>query len=141
MASGRLLGPTENSYQRDVIRLIHSYHDAGLLYACQRLTNVHLTSVEIHVDKLFRTLKQFEMIDQFVGCLSWPVFIGGICCSSNHDRMNTVRSICQMLSEKSTYGYFGNILVFLEELWASSHHDWTVIAREWEDRGVPILAV
>lgn len=142
MEAGRLLVNSNHSYRRDVTRLVQAFHHAGLLYACKRARITNAKEVEAqHVYRLFRLLEQFEDINACMGNLSWPLFIGGICICQDDLRQQIVRRICLRLSTNSPFKYYANILTFLEELWASEHWDWIVIAREWEGKSMPILAV
>lgn len=142
MAAGQLTELSSSSYRRDFTRLVQSFHHAGLLYACKR---IHITDADqiekYHVSKLFRLFEQFEDIDASMGRLSWPIFIGGICSCDNNMQIRIVRDLCCRLSANSPFKYYAKILAFLEELWRSQHHDWIMIAQEWDDKGIPILAV
>lgn len=142
MAAGRLTEHASISCQRDITRLVQSFHHAGLLYACKRVYFANADQVEKHhVSKLFRLLEQFEDINMCLRTLSWPIFIGGICSSGNDKQIGIIRDLCCKLSANTTFRYYANILTFLEELWASENHDWAVIAREWEDKSCPILVI
>ena len=140
LAAARLVEHSSGSYRRDIIRLIHSFHHAGLIYASRRTSTIG-GEPEWHVTKLFRLLEQFEDIKECIGNLSWPLLISGICSSNSTARQTIVRSLCNRLSTASPFKYYANILTFLEELWNSEHQDWAITAREWEDKSIPILAV
>lgn len=142
MAAGCLVQESSDSYRRDVTRLIQSFHHAGLLYACKRVRITDAENVERqNVCQLFRLLDKFEDINACIGNLSWPLFMGGISVCKDDAKKRVVRSICLRLSTSSSYKYYANILTFLEELWVSEQQDWAVIARDWENKSRPILAV
>jgi hypothetical protein len=142
MAAGPLTTLHSSSFKHDLVRLITLYHHAGLLYACKRLRKSDVSnSVHYHSSKLFNVLEQFEDINAFLPNLPWLIFIAGICSCGSQEWIRVTSNLCRMLSASTRFEYYANMTAFLQELWASQHYDWILLAREWEDRGVPILAV
>lgn len=140
MAAAKFAGSKE-AYQRDITRLVQCFHHAGLIYACKRGVIAEAALIEQnHIPRIFRLLQQFEDLNSCMGNLTWPLFIAGIC-ASDEEQVDSVRLLCRRLSEGSPFKYYANIRTFLDELWASEHRDWTVIAQKWEAKSMPILAV
>jgi hypothetical protein len=124
------------------MRLVALYHHAGILYACNRLTCSDVSQTEeYHASKLFDILENFEDLNASLPNLPWPIFIAGICSCSNQERMRVTDNLCQLLSASTRFEHYANMTTFLQELWESPHHDWILLARKWEARDVPILAV
>ncbi|KAI8658042.1 Zn(2)-C6 fungal-type domain-containing protein [Fusarium keratoplasticum] len=139
MAIGRLEALPDGPHRHDAIRLVQAFHHAGLLYACKRL-NIH-EDENYHSTKLFRVFEQFEDINLSLANLSWPVFMAGICSCGNPERIRIINGLCKTLVDSSPFQYYANIPTFLEELWARDDGDWTALAKEWENQGMPVLAV
>lgn len=143
LAAGPLTQTLTKSSRQDFIRLVQAYHHAGMLYACKRLC-ISPGGEQValhHTDKLFRVLELFEDISASVHNLAWPLFIAGTSCCGDERRMETINGLCQMLSANTRFEHYANISNFLQELWQSSNSDWTLLARQWERNGTPIIAV
>jgi len=142
LAAGPLISSYSSSSKQDFTRLIQVYHHAGVLYACQRLCK-HETSEagKHHASRLFTVLERFENINTFLHDLVWPVFIAGIWVDRDRERMRMVTNLCQRLSANTGFKYYNDMSNFLQELWRSLHQDWSLLAREWHRKGVPIIPV
>jgi hypothetical protein len=141
MAVGRTLKPSRDAHLSDTTLLIEAFHQAGLIYACRRLGVGSIGGSEEHRSKLFRLLKKAITRGSYLPGLSWPILMAGISCHEHHDRIQLVRQLCHDLVRSSPFQYYSNILRFLEEFWESSDDDWIPVARAWEDRGEPLLAM
>lgn len=141
IAVGRLMDFADNTSQHDIVLLVEAFHHSGLIYACNRLQIVDSQGIEKdHCAKLFKIFEGFENIDSYLANLSWPIFVAGISIHSN-GRHGTLRTMCRDLVSSSPFRYYNNILRFLEELWERQDGDWITMAREWENRGEPVLAM
>ncbi|ETI21503.1 hypothetical protein G647_07850 [Cladophialophora carrionii CBS 160.54] len=143
VASGPLAQTLTRSARQDFIRLVLAYQYAGMLFACKRLS-MSLENgqiVDVYTNKLFRVFDQFEDISASLHNLAWPLLIAGICCCGDEQRMNIISSFCQRLSANTRFEHYAELLTFLQELWQSGHSDWTLLAREWERKGTPVIAV
>ncbi|KAF5253517.1 hypothetical protein FANTH_1588 [Fusarium anthophilum] len=142
MAVGRTLKPSRDAHLSDTTLLIEAFHQAGLIYACRRLGVGSIGGFEeVHRSKLFRLLKKAINEGSFLPSLSWPILMAGISCHGHHDRIQLVRQLCHDLVRSSPFRYYCNILRFLEEFWESSDDNWILVARAWENRGEPLLAM
>ncbi|KAF5725190.1 Zn(II)2Cys6 transcription factor [Fusarium mundagurra] len=142
MAVGRTLKPSRDAHLSDTTLLIEAFHQAGLIYACRRLGVGSIGGFEeVHRSKLFRLLKKAIARGSYLPGLSWPILMAGISCHRHHDRIQLVRQLCHDLVRSSPFQYYSNILRFLEELWGSSDDNWILVARAWENRGEPLLAM
>ena len=129
--------------KRDFIRLVDVYHHAGLLHSYRALDLADPGSLEVQysIKMLMEVLDGFEKYIACVQNLPWPVFILGTESYGNTTRQAFVRSHYQMIIEEMGSSHFATVLQFLEEFWAGENSDWATRAREWETRGVRILAV
>ncbi|EXJ87370.1 hypothetical protein A1O3_04329 [Capronia epimyces CBS 606.96] len=148
LTAGPMIGASSRSVRQDFVRLVQTYHYAGVLYACKRLNLSDGDSDEVekhHAARLFQVLNQFEDINASLHNLAWPIFIAGICsCGDKQQeqkRMATVSDLCRMLSTSTGFEHYNNLFTFLQELWHSPGQDWSVLARQWERRGLPVIAV
>ncbi|KAF5622113.1 Zn(II)2Cys6 transcription factor [Fusarium tjaetaba] len=142
MAVGRTLKPSRDAHLSDTTLLIEAFHQAGLIYACRRLGVGSIGGFEeVHRSKLFRLLEKAITRGSYLPGLSWPILMAGISCHGYHDRIQLVRQLCHDLVRSSPFQYYSNILRFLEEFWESSDDDWILVARAWENRGEPLLAM
>ncbi|KIW32252.1 uncharacterized protein PV07_03812 [Cladophialophora immunda] len=144
LAAGTLTQTLTQSSRRDFIRLVEAYHHAGILYAYTRLYTTPTDderAVGFHTDELFKVLDQFEDINSSLHNLAWPLFIAGTSCSGDKKRMEIISRLCRMLSTNTRFEHYANLSVFLQELWQSSTSDWTLLARQWERKGTPVIAV
>lgn len=96
---------------------------------------------EYHVSRLLKALGQFHDIHAVMHNLAWPLFIAGICVCRSPERRAIILDLGRIMSTKTPFRHYARILTFLEELWETSHQDWVILAKEWEDRGEPVLAV
>ncbi|EXJ55942.1 hypothetical protein A1O7_08873 [Cladophialophora yegresii CBS 114405] len=143
VASGPLAQRLSRSARQDFIRLVLAYQYAGMLFACKRLSIFPDSGqvVDVYTNKLFRVLDQFEDISASLHNLAWPLLIAGICCCGDEQRMAIISNFCQKLSANTRFEHYAQLLAFLQELWQSGHSDWTLLAREWEREGTPVIAV
>ncbi|KAJ3526713.1 hypothetical protein NM208_g11053 [Fusarium decemcellulare] len=142
IAVGRLMDLPSTSYQHDVVLLVEAFHHAGLVYASKRLQGAEMQQLERHhCSKLFRLFRRFDNIGACLANLSWPIFVAGISSCSDAERTCTVRDMLCRLTSSSPFRYYANIPAFFKELWASPDQDWIALAREWEGRGTPVLAM
>lgn len=126
----------------DFVRMVQVYHHAGVLYAHLRLTRVRdPVGIEYHSSRLFQTLDSFEDYRATCHNLAWPLFIAGICCWPNIDRMKSTRKLTQIVAENTQFGHYGSIVRFHQCLWESPHLDWINLATDWESRGTPLIPV
>ncbi|KAH7410651.1 fungal-specific transcription factor domain-containing protein [Cadophora sp. MPI-SDFR-AT-0126] len=142
MAAGSLNFDTKWR-ERDFIRLVDAYHHAGLLhsYRTLHLAESNSLSVQYSIKRLTELLDGFEKSLAWVQNFPWPVFILGTESHGDISRQAIVRSDYKLIIEKMGSGHFVTVLQFLEDFWASENPDWAVRAREWEARGIQILAV
>ncbi|BDD59308.1 hypothetical protein MPDQ_002736 [Monascus purpureus] len=146
LAAGPLMTTSSSQCsQLEFVRLVQMYHHAGMLYACKRLRVSNLVAFDqvekAHSAKLFRLLEHFKHADAPWHNLPWPIFIAGISSGGDQGRKCTVTDLCQMLSASTRFEHYTDLSAFLQELWQSSHGDWCLLAREWERRGNPIIAI
>ncbi|KAH0845012.1 hypothetical protein AYO21_04065 [Fonsecaea monophora] len=145
LAAGTLTQTLTALHRRGFIRLVQAYHHAGILYALTRLStsseNDEERQMVLHADELFKVLDQFEDMNEVLHNLAWPLFIAGTSCRGDKDRMGFISGLCQRLSANTRFEHYTNISIFLQELWQSSNSDWTLLARQWEQKGTPIIAV
>lgn len=126
----------------DFVRLVQVYHHAGVLYALKRLSIPnHHRDEEYHVLRLFRALSNFEDLESALYNLPWPVLIAGICSWPNVERMQMVSRLSNSITENTRFRHYRNISAFHQTLWESSHRDWLLLAKEWESRQIPVVAV
>lgn len=126
----------------DFVRVVQLYHHAGVLYGHLRLKKFHdHASVEYHSSRLFQTLESFEDLRATAHNLAWPLFIAGISCWPNAERLKTTQRLLTLVTETTRFRHYSNILLFHQELWNSQHHDWTILATDWENAGSPIIPV
>ncbi|OAP60512.1 hypothetical protein AYL99_05514 [Fonsecaea erecta] len=143
LAAGTLTQTLTMPSKRDFIRLVQAYHHAGILYAYTRLSTPddYARAMLVHTDELFSVLDQFEDINASLHNLAWPLFIAGASCWGDEKRMGIISGLCQTLSTNTRFEHYTNISIFLQELWQGSNSDWTLLARQWEEKGTPIIAV
>ncbi|RFU26383.1 hypothetical protein B7463_g9959, partial [Scytalidium lignicola] len=142
LLAGPVITSCKKIFKEDFIRLVQTYHHAGAIYACKRFHGSTMSEHEKrHSLLLFTALEKLDNIDSFLHNLPWPIFIAGICSCLDPKRISVVSNLCSMLSSKTGFKHYANILIFLQELWESSHKNWVSLAREWEERGVPVIAV
>ena len=143
LAAGRMMGPQSRSqsFQEDFIRLIQIFHHAGILYTCKRLQLVADQTEEYHVSKLLKALQQFHDINNMIHNLAWPVFIAGICDCRSPQRRTIISDVFRIMSTNTPFRHYARILTFLQELWETPDQDWILLAKEWEERGEPVVAV
>ncbi|OAL21353.1 hypothetical protein AYO22_08076 [Fonsecaea multimorphosa] len=143
LAAGTLTQTLASSAKRDFIRLVQAYHHAGILYAYTRLyrPSGDERAVVVHTGELFKVLDQFEDIYASLHNLAWPLFVAGTSCWGDEKRMGIISGLCQMLSTNTRFEHYTNLSIFLQELWQSSNSDWTLLARQWEQKGTPVIAV
>ncbi|PVH78382.1 hypothetical protein DL98DRAFT_550092 [Cadophora sp. DSE1049] len=129
--------------KRDFIRLVDVYHHAGLLYSYRTLHLAEASSLETQdsIKRVMEALEGFEECLAWIQNFPWPVFILGTESYGDTDRQAFVRSHYQTIIEKIGSGHFVTVLQFLEDFWAGKNADWATRAREWESRGIRILAV
>lgn len=114
---------------------------AGILCACKRSCDTDAGEMgNYHSTKLFKSLEQFGDIDVCLARLSWPIFIGGICRCGDEDRMFFIDKLYQMMCPRTRFEYYRGVCDVLKEVWTSEHQDWTLLARQREDEGMPIMA-
>jgi hypothetical protein len=142
VASAAMTASCGGSVKDDFVRVVTAYHHAGVLYAYTRLSvpkEPHLE--EYHASRLFSNFEKFADLHTSLYNLAWPIFIAGICSWPSVERIRTVSNLSKMMFENTRLGYHSNISRFHQELWDSPHHQWPLLARMWESKGVPIIAV
>ncbi|KIW14608.1 hypothetical protein PV08_07392 [Exophiala spinifera] len=126
----------------DLVRLVDIYHHAGVLYAFKRLKNETSNPEEdYHIRRLFRVIQNLDDLNGALHNLAWPIFIAGLCSWPNIERIHTVQQISGLISEKTGFCHYKSISDFHRELWDSPHHNWLLLAREWETRHLPLIPV
>ncbi|KAK0120224.1 hypothetical protein ONS95_011630 [Cadophora gregata] len=142
MAAGSLILDLEWR-KRDFIRLVDVHHHAGLLHSYRSLglTDSNSLEVQYSLNLLAELLDGFENPLAWIQNFPWPVFILGTESYGEATRQALVRSHYQTIIEMMGSGHFITVLKFLEDFWAGDNPDWAVRAREWELRGIRILAV
>ncbi|KIW25891.1 uncharacterized protein PV07_09027 [Cladophialophora immunda] len=141
MVAGQMISQRSQSAKEDFTRLIHVFHHAGVLYACQRLRLGMGFRAQFHLDKLFRSLKQFHNVKAVLHNLAWPVFIAGICDWTTPEQKATISEICGAMSMHTGFGHYSRIQLFLQDLWQTPHKNWILLAKGWEAEGNPVVAV
>ncbi|MAD84967.1 MAG: hypothetical protein CL912_18570 [Deltaproteobacteria bacterium] len=129
--------------KRDFIRLVDVYHHAGLIHSYRTLHLADPDSLEVQhsINMLMEVLEGFEKYIAWVQNFPWPVFILGTESHGDTTRQAFVRSHYQMIIKEMGSSHFVTVLQFLEEFWAGKNPDWATRAREWDARGIRILAV
>jgi hypothetical protein len=143
VASGPLAQKLTRSARRDFIRLVLAYQYAGMVFACNRLSISPGGGqiAEAYTNRLFRVFDQFDDISASLRNLAWPLLIAGVSCCGDEQRMCVISGFCQKLSANTRFEHYAELLTFLQELWQSGHSDWTLLARQWERKGRPVIAV
>ncbi|KAH6714159.1 fungal-specific transcription factor domain-containing protein [Leptodontidium sp. MPI-SDFR-AT-0119] len=142
MAAGSL--PFDDtSRKRDFIRMVEIYHHAGLLYSYRslHLSDSDPSAVHYSSKRLFEILDDFENGLAWVQNFPWPVFVLGTESHGDIPKQTFVRAVYRMIIQNMGSGHFEAVLQFLEEFWAGQDSEWSTRAREWELRGIRILAV
>ncbi|KAL6247417.1 hypothetical protein RBB50_005763 [Rhinocladiella similis] len=126
----------------DFIQLVQIYHHAGVLYAFKRLKNDRSDpEEEYHSRRLFRALQKLNDLHGSLHNLAWPIFIAGLCSWPNIERIGIVQQISALISETTGSYHYKSISSFHRNLWDSPHHDWLLLAREWEEKRIPLIPV
>jgi hypothetical protein len=143
VASGPLAQKLTRSARRDFIRLVLAYQYAGMVFACKRLSISPGGGqiAEAYTNRLFRVFDQFDDISASLHNLAWPLLIAGVSCCGDEQRMGVISGFCQKLSANTRFEHYAELLTFLQELWQSGNSDWTLLARQWERKGRPVIAV
>ncbi|KAG4439437.1 hypothetical protein IFR05_005084 [Cadophora sp. M221] len=133
----------DESRKRDFIRMVEIYHHAGLLYSYRspQLTDLDPSAVQYSKKRLFEILGDFENALTWVPNFPWPVFILGIESHGDAVMQTFVRAVYRMIIQSVGSSHFETVLQFLKEFWAGQDSEWSTRAREWELRGIRILAV
>ena len=126
----------------DFVQIAQAYHHAGVLYACTRIQQ-HRGSVvqNYHVSRLFHVFAKFQDLRTSVHNLAWPIFIAGVCAYPDEERMSVVTELVRIMVKVTHFWHYRSIVRFHQELWTCKHHDWIVLAQDWERRGILITAV
>ncbi|CAL5869924.1 uncharacterized protein PFLUO_LOCUS4157 [Penicillium psychrofluorescens] len=146
MAAGPLMtGSAKQPSPSDFVRVSQLYHHARMVYACGRLCitdKVTINQLEKeHSTKLFHALRHIENVDVCLQNFPWPILIAGTATHEDPERRKIVRSLCEKIFTDTRFEHYAILSTFLEELWQGSNQDWCLLARQWEERGQPIIAV
>ncbi|KAJ9640616.1 hypothetical protein H2204_003245 [Knufia peltigerae] len=141
LAAGQMMEGRCHQFKEDFVRFINIFHHSGVLYACKRLQLELGPAAQYHADKLFQSLNQFHDVKSIMHNLAWPLFVAGICNCRHPERQHFIATTCGLMSASTGFRHFSKIRTFLQELWQTPQQDWIIVAREWEERGNPVVAV
>ena len=142
LLAGPIVQSQSATLRHDFVCLVAAYRHAGLLYAHKRLPFIEMEqSAKYHYVRLFDALEHIKEIRALLSSLTWPLFIAGICCGDDAERMHKVDNLCQLLAADTRYEHYNLMRTFLCELHESPHRDWILLARQYESRGHPVVAI
>lgn len=126
---------------RDFVRLVDTYHTAGLLYSfhCLELVGSDHAEWVIAVSQLFDQLMSFDNHTPWLHVLGWPVFIAGTACHGNPGRQCLISGIFKDIYRATKFGQHRSAIQFLDDFWAGIDTDWRPLAYQREMEGRRIL--